>query len=378
MKKTFLFIIFTIFCLLATSCYPGDVKTNTPINDLATDNIANDVAPEDFLHSNNEKLHIQITEDEVIKANRTIALSGKIATVRPWNMDAIMKLFDDEIDSERKIDALPVDAKNYHIYNLHGNGILNCYDGFLFYSKTKRADTIYSVYFDDFSEYITPKRLKSIYSGNELSDFPVEDAKKIVQDYIQTLDIPVNGEPYVFAMDVDSISKIRDDAILQTGDEEGYPEWTKEDEAYRFCYQLSTDSMPLLCYPLIGGDDKGYYREANLSIVVAKNGVMVIECKGVMDIKPSSDSEIAVCTADTALSVVKENIESTVVTKETTLENIYFGYGMKFIDDFTYELIPMYFIGSYSLTNTTTADGLKATVPISIAHFVSAETAKEF
>ena len=53
MKKTFLFIIFTIFCLLATSCYPGDVKTNTPINDLATNNIANDVAPEDFLHSNN-------------------------------------------------------------------------------------------------------------------------------------------------------------------------------------------------------------------------------------------------------------------------------------------------------------------------------------
>ena len=55
-----------------------------------------------------------------------------------------------------KLSAQPVDARNYHIYDLHDGGILNYSDGHINYSKTKRADTIYSVYFDDFVEYLTP------------------------------------------------------------------------------------------------------------------------------------------------------------------------------------------------------------------------------
>ena len=375
MKCKHIFTMFTAVCMLFQSgCYPGNAVSTNPAENSFDSTASSEVTA---IRSDNEKLHIQITEEQIMAANQSTAQTGVTGTVHPWDTDALQAMFGDEIESERKLSAQPVDARNYHIYDLHDGGILNCSDGHINYSKSKRADTIYSVYFDDFFEYLTPSLLADSFPKPELEDFPISDAMEIVQQYIDTLEIPVTGEPTILALDLDSIAKLREEKIAQTGDAEFYPAWTKEDEAYRFSYRLGTEELPLLSYPLIGGDDKANYFDAYFSVIVSKSGVLFMDCKGALDLDTSSANSQTVCSAGEALTAVKENIERTVVTKDTTLENLYFGYAMKYVDDFHFELTPMYFVGSYAMSNTTLADGTYTAIPISSPHFISAETGKE-
>ena len=375
MKYKSIFAALAAGCILfQTGCYPGDASPADSSTSSSDSSAPSEAAA---VQSDNEKLHIQITEEQIRAASHSSAQTGVTGTVHPWDNDALQTLFGDEIESERRLSAQPVDARNYHIYDLHDGGILNCSDGHINYSKTKRTDTIYSVYFDDFVEYLTPSLLADRFPNPELEDFPVADAKEIVQQYIDTLEIPVAGEPTILALDLDSITALREEAIAQTGDAEFYPAWTKEDEAYRFSYRLGTEEMPLLSYPLIGGDDKANYFDAYLSVIVSRSGVLFMDCKGALDLDTSAASAQTVCSANEALSAVKDNIERTVVTKDTTLTNLYFGYAMKYVDDFHFELTPMYFVGSYAMSNTTLADGTRTAIPISSPHFISAETGKE-
>jgi hypothetical protein len=101
-----------------------------------------------------------------------------------------------------------------------------------------------------------------------------------------------------------------------------------------------------------------------------------MECQNVMEIDTSAAVEIPVYSAEDCFQAVKENQEHMVLMSDTTLENLYFGYGLKYMDDFTSELVPMYYVGSYSMETLTVEEG-SIIDPVPEPHFVSAETGKE-
>lgn len=345
-----------LLCSLAllTGCYPGDVSNTSP---------AETVSPEEVLQPENENLTLDLSIDDV-STDTFAAYNGLVAVKRPWDMDKVKALFSDEAEivSEEKEEILS-DAKNWYFLEFSNGSYINCSDGRISYTKSDSLAELFSSYAIEEMEMKTPSLCKKLYTTEELEDFSKTEALDELQTYIDALEIPVYGEPIVYVLDDDGVNNMID----QLG-KDWKEKWNGHASGYRICYSLQTEGIPLVDSSIAVNGDKYPVSPSFLKAVVTKDdGVIDMNCRGIVEIDRSGAEEFTACSAATALNTVKSNLENGVVNKNTTLEKLYFGYALRFKDNGSYDMLPVWTVGECYETSSIGAE----------VHFVNAETGKE-
>ena len=342
-----------LLCSLAllTGCYPGDVSNTSSVES---------VSPEEVLQPENENLKLDFSVDEV-STDTFAAYNGLVGISRPWDMDKVRSLFSDEILSERKIEA--TDANNWYQFELSNNGHLSCSDGSISYEKSERLANLFTPYTLDEMEMKTPSLCKKLFTTEELDDFSKAEALNVLQTYIDALEIPVCGDPILYVLDNDSINNMIDQMHM---------EWESKRNSdvngYRICYSLQTEGIPLVDSSIAVNADKYPVMPSYLKAVVTKeDGVVYFDCQNIVEIDRTSAEEFTACSAATALNAVKSNLEKGAVNQGTTLEKLYFGYALRYKDERTWDMLPVWTVGECYETSSIWSE----------VHFVNAETGKE-
>ena len=345
-----------LLCSLAllTGCYPGDVSNTST---------AGSVSPEEALQPENENLTLDLSVDEV-STDTFAAYNGLVAVKRPWDMDKVKALFSDEAEivSEEKEEILS-DAKNWYFLEFSNGSYINCSDGRISYTKSDSLAELFSSYAIEEMEMKTPSLCKKLYTTEELEDFSKTEALDELQTYIDALEIPVYGEPIVYVLDDDGVNNMID----QLG-KDWKEKWNGHASGYRICYSLQTEGIPLVDSSIAVNGDKYPVSPSFLKAVVTKDdGVIDMNCRGIVEIDRSGAEEFTACSAATALNTVKSNLKNGVVNKNTTLEKLYFGYALRFKDNGSYDMLPVWTVGECYETSSIWSE----------VHFVNAETGKE-
>lgn len=346
MKKCHAVLVALLCFTVFTGCYPGNIKLSETDNTVFSDNeSASDEEDNSVsvLETNNPKLHMLITEEEIQSVNTTTALTGVTATLHSWNIDAIRQLFSDDIVAEKVIEYS--DVGTGYMWDLSDGGQLSCYDGTISYSSEVGSEL--TSHINDFIEYMTPSRVYLEHSIEELEGFSKDNALNMVQNYLDALKISVEDDPIIY---------------------------TISGGAYRICYRLQPDGMSISpVEPLYYESNQEIISRGSLTAFVTQDGVQRLECYEYVDLNTDNASEIAICSAEDAVTEVINNLDQIVLSNETYLENIHFSYAMKRTKDaaYEYELIPVWYMGSYTYSED---DDINM---VSSSHFVNAATGKE-
>ncbi len=322
----------------------------------------------------NDKIIADFSNDKFYIGSNVTAYNKTFATVRPWNLDKISELFLDELSVKRELNNA-FDARNYSIYDLRNGGLLVFKDGSLEYLANDKVDSIYPIYTRDEDECISPSLAYKQYPQKNISDFSVQDAEKTLNKYITALDIPTAGSPMIYTMDFEHATSYRIEMLKRlegTGtDYSGYyPIWEKEYEAYRFVYQLAPDGYPLIMNDINNEEEELLFKGSVLTAIVSKNGVQHMVCKNVITIDNKDSTVIEMCSSEEAKNEVISNLDHMVIKDLTTVENLYFGYSLKFIDYFTFELVPVWHVGSSSQANSDIDNSSVPFFPVAVSHIV--------
>lgn len=342
---------------ILTGCYPGN-KPQT------NENSAHSVDME----IQNEKLHSDITEQELQSANVSSAMTGCIGTLQVWNPDAVKEVFhvkDSDIVSQKS--TVYTDTDTGYYYELKDQVNLGYSNGLIHY--TTNLGNLVELYFNDESAYVSPTVYQKTFPDCTYSDFSAEDALSVAQDCLRQLEITVSDDPAIFAVDTAHLNQIRDKMIQAQGSEEDCPEIPTDFEAYHICYQLQAAGKNLMpTTPVSLETNQEPMAAATLSLTITKDGIEQFNCVNALTIEEKDAEDVSICSAEEAYAEIKNNLDKTVLANETYLENIYFAYGMGVIDDNTFKLLPLYHIGSYEVVNDE--NYLQP-------HFVNAQTGKE-
>lgn len=379
-KKIFLISI-AISCLL-TGCYPGNVQLSDAPHESSIENNGN-ISSNDasntnaIVESHDEKLHIRITDSDLRGYDFNQAYTNIAGYPLELDVSKIKELFCHDSIFEKTVQY--TDGPSGYLWELPNNGYVNYFPGTLTY-ETAQGRMLLN-YADTYSEYMTSSVSKDVYPVDELASFTKEQALSIVKKDLDALGLSVGDHPLIYAMDQESMNKKRDDYLTQHPDE---PEEEcilqpvqKEDEAYRICYHLLVDDIPIVPVDFTFCEiTEGILRGGYVSAIVTKEGLQELNCMGLMRLDFSNAQHIEICSAAAALNEVQQNLESTVLSTDIYLESIEFGYSVLYEASEKWTLIPMWTIGERHQASTTINDTIYMT-NVSTVHFVKAENGKE-
>lgn len=352
-----------VTCLLLSStvltgCYPGNAKPIDSQSTTSQDSSAFEIT--------NPKLHSNITEDEFKSADTSSAAIGIIGTAHQWNADTVNTLFGVTENSIEEENSQTYSDTNIGYYYTFKNGNRLGYSNGIISFETGLGNLM-TFYFNEEAAYISPSTYQKEYPEEEYNDFSKADALEMVKPYLDKLEIPVEKQPAIFTVNSESLNRIREIRIQGQG--EDCPKIPDNCNMYHICYKIRINEKSLMpMQPFNYETNQEPMAWASLRVTVNKDGIQQFECVNMVDLDESKSSEINTCSASDAYIEVKTNLNNTVLGNETYMENIYFAYGLRVFDDTTFELIPLYHIGSYKVISEENYLN---------PHFVNAETGKE-
>lgn len=305
-----------------------------------------------FRKTNN--LEMNISED--VSSEEITSMSIKKAIRKKWDEDTIKNLFmgdksiakDETYESNYNPD---MDRKFIEFQDGsrlgYEDGDLNWeYGDWLNYSYSYHISLLENLNFEKSSG-------KTPFKEADIEGLDKNECAALADSYVEQLGISVNGKQ-IFTFDKESL--ISEDNVRNENGERIYkhgevlPEWTEEQEAYLFVYDVCADNDSLT----FSGD---LNTAGMLEIVVGRNGLASFEARKILE--PVEDIEtVNICSAEKAAEAVYNFFDDEPSGSPMKIENYKLVYRTEGNDEEgTYFLKPCWEFYSTAFVTWTNPDG---------------------
>ncbi|HAK43004.1 MAG TPA: hypothetical protein DCM59_10285 [Clostridium sp.] len=194
-------------------------------------------------------------------------------------------------------------------------------------------DISYSHLMDESDKHLF-NEMKRKFPKDTLTSLNKDESIDKVRQVAKELNLPLNNEPIVYSLDVNSLKEAENNYMT---DEEyaeweelkpgtGKRNWTEEDEAYLIIFKSSLNNIPIYSRDLILSSDNSDLRESVVKAVVNKNGIVKFEALSMYD-SVSLDTENLSCIEySKALEIVKDKYKNIILTSPIKVTNINLEY----------------------------------------------------
>ena len=335
MKKRLPFIMITIILIFSlTGCFPDGKKT------LSDDGFISSFT------SIPEELQKTLAENLIMDAD--IMIPEKLptrtyqATLKDGDKENIEQVFlsNKEVTN---VEEFPNDfdkTKMNYLYSTADGASLFIENGSIFFNEKKAIERQYTRYVKGTSSFIDYD-LKDTFPKETLSNVDREYSVQSFEDICDRLGVEINGEPEVYALDVENLDKITDYSEEQPSGEP-IEKWTEEDQVYFITAHVLYDAFPMTQFGYI--TKSGYGEGTCLSALFGVNGLIEFSLNHFYEIMDNGKDISEICSLDSANNVIKEKYKNTILSNPITVSEIRLEYlpVQKDVEKQIYELTPMW------------------------------------
>ncbi|MEG0309051.1 MAG: hypothetical protein RR636_13990 [Clostridium sp.] len=330
---------------------------------------------------------------EELDKNLTIDAEAKVPDAENYN---VLNVKYKEYNSEQVCDLLLkddiIDIRNEYgtgsdksiIIETKNNKVLSISKESLYFSL---KDNGYSRLRFELDQFLFDD-MKRKFPKDELESLNKEESIDKVRQIAKELNLPIDDEPIVYSMDIESLKAAENNFMTDEEAAEweamkpgtGKRNWTEDEEGYLIVFKSRSNNIPIYSRNLVLSSDNSHLNKSELKAVVTKNGIASFEVSSMYNLVSIDTENLSCIDYLQALEIVKNKYKNIIITDPIKITNINLEYIPRLKDKELgeFKLTPAWvFLTEYEYTVDDVISNSKIVIKDTDAILIDAITGKE-